>query len=293
MQSGIIRCHIRGEGIFLTSLKSWLAQSKWAPYASIPSRAASTGKHLGHEIAVSTKWLVKSREHSNYTYNLSPLNMEHLAWWISAVSGAGILDSRGWIGECLDDKLMQDHIVYLTRLANRSGLADLEVRVSRRVGWYALIRALEPSFVVETGTDKGLGSVVIQSALMRNGHGSLLTVDINPESGYLLGGKYGENVKVVVGDSIATLTRLDRSVDLFIHDSDHSPEHEKAEYLAVEPHLNTNAVVLSDNSHVTNVLPLWAESRGWNFLHFQEQPVDHWYKGAGIGAAWKTRADAE
>jgi hypothetical protein len=123
---------------------------------------------------------------------------------------------------------------------------------------------------------------------MRNGSGSLLTVDINPKSGYLLGGKYGEGVDAVVGDSIATLTGLDRSVDFFIHDSDHSREHEVAEYAAIAPHLNENAVVLSDNSHVTDALPLWAESRGWNFLHFQEQPIDHWYPGAGIGAAWMT-----
>jgi hypothetical protein len=281
------------DGKPLNSLKSWLAQSKLSRYASLPARVADTGKHVGHEIAVSTKWLVKSREHTNYTYDLSPLNVEHLAWWISAVSGAGISDSRMWIAECLDDKLMQDYIVGLTRRSSRSGLADLDVRVSRRAGWYALIRALKPSFVVETGTDKGLGSVVIQSALMRNGHGSLLTVDINPKSGYLLGGKYGLDVKAVVGDSIATLNGLDRTVDFFIHDSDHSCEHEVAEYTAIAPHLSERALVLSDNSHVTAALPLWAESRGWNFLHFQEQPVDHWYRGAGIGAAWKTRADTD
>jgi len=272
----------------LTNLKSWLAQSQFARFASIPARATDTGKHLGHEISVSSRWLFKSREHTNYTYNLSLLNLEHLAWWVSAVSGASISDSRRWVAECLNDRELQEYVREFTRRSDRAGLADLEVRVSRRAGWYALIRALRPSFVVETGTDKGLGSVVIQSALMRNGSGSLLTVDINPESGYLLGGKYGEGVDAVVGDSIATLTGLDRSVDFFIHDSDHSREHEVAEYAAIAPHLNENAVVLSDNSHVTDALPLWAESRGRNFLHFQEQPIDHWYPGAGIGAAWVT-----
>jgi len=245
---------------------------------------------LSHETAVGLKWLGRSREYTNYTFNLSELNIEHLAWWVAAVSGAEVTQCRLWITECLQDREMQSYVLDLTRRSNRVGLADLEVRVSRRAGWYALIRALRPSFVVETGTDKGLGSVVIQSALMRNGHGSLLTVDINPESGYLLGGKYGEGVEVVVGDSIATLTGLDRRVDFFVHDSDHSREHEVAEYAAIAPHLSENAVVLSDNSHVTDALPLWAESRGWNFLHFQEQPVDHWYPGAGIGAAWMSGA---
>ena len=144
---------------------------------------------MSHETAVGLKWLGRSREYTNYTFNLSELNIEHLAWWVAAVSGAEVTQCRLWITECLQDREMQSYVLDLTRRSNRVGLADLEVRVSRRAGWYALIRALRPSFVVETGTDKGLGSVVIQSALMRNGHGSLLTVDINPESGYLLGGK--------------------------------------------------------------------------------------------------------
>lgn len=273
-------------------MSTWRAKLAGAPYArlaALPIRAGQVGSHLVHESVNSAKWLGRSKEYTNYTYKLSSLNVEHLAWWVVAVSGSRISDSRQWVSECLNDIAMQDYIRNLTLRSDRAGLADLEVRVSRRAGWYALIRALRPSFVVETGTDKGLGSVVIQSALIRNAHGSLLTVDINTDSGYLLRGKYGDGVDAVIGDSIATLSNLNRTVDFFIHDSDHSREHEVAEYLAIEPHLSPVAAILSDNSHVTDALPLWAESHGWNFLHFQEQPVDHWYRGAGIGAAWMPR----
>ena len=267
-----------------------LANGPLARLAAFPLRANQVGSHLSRETATGLQWLWRSREYTNYTYNLSALNIEHLSWWVATVSGAEVTQCRLWITECLQDREMQSYVLDLTRRSTRARLADLEVRISRRAGWYALIRALRPSFVVETGTDKGLGSVVIQSALKRNVHGSLLTVDINPESGYLLGGKYGEGVEIVVADSIATLTGLDRQVDFFIHDSDHSRDHEVAEYLAIAPHLSADAVVLSDNSHVTDALALWAESHGWNFLHFQEQSVNHWYPGAGIGAAWQTRA---
>lgn len=277
----------------MNSLKSWISRSKFARFAAIPSRATATGKHIGHEISISSRWLFRSREHTNFTYNLSLLNIEHLAWWVSEVSASNISDSRRWLAECLSDRELQDYIRELTRVSDRSGLADLEVRVARRAGWYALIRALRPSFIVETGTDKGLGSVVIQSALIRNGCGSLLTVDINPESGYLLDGKYGEGVEVVIGDSITTLSGLDRTVDFFIHDSDHSREHEAAEYSAIAPHISEKTIMISDNAHVTDVLPLWAEAHGCNFLYFQEKPIDHWYPGAGIGAAWKARAIRE
>ena len=37
----------------------------------------------------------------------------------------------------------------------------------RRLGWYALVRALKPRTVVETGADKGLGSCVLAALRLR------------------------------------------------------------------------------------------------------------------------------
>jgi cephalosporin hydroxylase len=49
---------------------------------------------------------------------------------------------------------------------------------------------MKPQLVVETGTEKGLGSLVLAEALIQNGSGRLITVDMEPSSGLLIGAKY-------------------------------------------------------------------------------------------------------
>lgn len=268
------------------TLRSKLAGSRLARVAALPTRASAASTHVGTELALASTWLVRSREHHNYTYDLTPRNLGHLSWWVSAVTDAPVTDCRAWISEALHDPLLMSHIPAAVKRSDRKGLADLEVRIGRRAGWYAVIRALQPEHVVETGTDKGLGSVVIAAALIRNNRGRLTTIDINPKAGYFISGPYAEVTSTVVSDSVAVIAHLPTDVGLFIHDSDHSAEHESRELSAVEPKLLRGARVLSDNAHTTDSLLSWTEATGRRFLYFQERPDRHWYRGAGIGAAW-------
>lgn len=123
------------------------------------------------------------------------------------------------------------------------------------------------------------------AALLRNGTGRLTTFDVNPDSGYLISGKYADVVTRILGDSLKGLRDLDGPVEFFLHDSLHAVEHEWGELEAVAPILAPDALVLSDNAHVSDVLPRWAESTGRRFSYFQERPKDHWYPGGGIGVA--------
>lgn len=160
----------------------------------------------------------------------------------------------------------------------------------RRLGWYALVRALKPRTVVETGVDKGLGSCVLAAGLLRNraeGHpGRYLGTDINPQAGWMFQGAYREAGEILYGDSIESLQRLEGPIDLFINDSDHSSEYEEREYACIALKLSPTAVVLGDNAFVTDKLYQFAVVTGRRFLFFSEKPADHWYPGAGIGAAW-------
>jgi hypothetical protein len=45
-----------------------------------------------------------------------------------------------------------------------------------------------------------------------------------------------------------------RGVDIFLHDSLHTFEHEAAELAGVEPRLTPNALLPSDNAHATDAL---------------------------------------
>lgn len=236
-------------------------------------------------LSQSARWLVRSREHTNYTYDLTSLNREHLAWWVAAAAGIPVGEARSYMREVEQDNDLTTHVLAATQASDRRRLADRHVRLHKRIGWYALVRALRPAHVIETGTDKGLGSVVLAAALIRNGEGRLTTLDVNSDAGYLISGIYATVTDLRIGDSLTALARSETPVDLFLHDSLHTREHELAEYEAVAPRLAQRAVVVSDNAHATDALPAWAEKTGRQFSYFQERPERHWYPGGGIGLA--------
>jgi predicted O-methyltransferase YrrM len=273
----------------VVALRRRVARTRLAPLAAFPVRLSSVVRHNARTAGRSARWLVGSREHTNYTYDLTPRNLEHLAWWVALVTGEPVDRARGWIAEANEDTDLRAHVRETTARASRRGLADTTVRYGRRLGWYALVRAVRPERVIETGTDKGLGSVVLAAALLRNGSGRLSTLDVNPESGYLISGRYAEVVDRVIGDSVETLAAGREPVDVFLHDSLHTFEYETAEFTAVQPRLSAGALVLSDNAHESDALAAWAERTGRQFSFFAEQPAGHWYPGDGIGAAWFPR----
>lgn len=267
------------------ALRRKLAATRLAPLVALPVRARSVGAHDLHVMGESIRWLVKSREHTNYTYELTDLNMEHLAWFVANLTHHEVHAVRGYMDELLSDQELRAHIMSATLASDRRGLADPVPRYGRRLGWYAIVRALGPELVIETGTDKGLGSVVLAAAILRNGHGQLATIDVNPASGYLIGGRWAEVVDRIQGDSHTVLRHMTDPIGMFIHDSVHTVAHESAEYRLIQPNLTDESVVLSDNSDVHPTLMHWAERRGWRFQFFQEVPFNHWCHGGGIGAA--------
>lgn len=262
-----------------------VAQTRWARVAAMPVRARAVFQNQTQQLRMSARWLVQSREHTNYTYDLAELNLSHLAWWVSMVTGAEVAQARSAMNELQTDLEIQDQVREATLRSDRRGISDPEARFGRRLGWYAVVRLTRPALVVETGTDKGLGSLAIARALQLNGCGRLLTVDTNPDAGLLLRGFEGP-WDIHYGDSIEALSSVSESVDLFIHDSLHTVEHERGELKAIEGQLSQNGIAMSDNSHVTNALAAWAEANGKRFLFFSERPKNHWYAGGGIGAAW-------
>ncbi|MEV6365683.1 class I SAM-dependent methyltransferase [Micromonospora musae] len=274
-----------------TKLRRAIARTPLAPVAAFPKRLARVARHDAKVLRTSARWLVTSREHHNYTYELTKLSRHHLAWFVSVVCDRPVEEVRGYLAEIESDDALRRHIEQATATAARRGLADKHVRYARRIGWYALVRATRPTHIVETGVDKGLGSCVLASALLRNtaeGHpGRLTSLDINPEAGYLARtAPWSQVVDLVIGDSIASIAALERPVDFFLHDSDHSRAHEKREFEKVEGKLAPGAILLTDNVTTTNVLAEHAERTGRRFLAYRETPANHWYPGDGIGVAW-------
>ena len=236
------------------------------------------------------RWVFASKEHYNHTYDLTDLNRRYLDTYIAVVSGHDFEAIQQYSRELEADESLRQLLVQRTLGSIERFNCDVEPRYGRRLGWYALVRATKPLVVVETGVDRGLGTAVIAAALKRNSEegfpGVVYATDIVPKWGHLLAEPYKNHSRILIGDSVETLKRFHEPVDIFLHDSDHRPEYEWAEFLAIEPHLHLGSLVLSDNSQQTSKLLQFAQRLGKSFLYFQDAPKDHWWPGDGIGAAF-------
>lgn len=256
-------------------------------------RAGYPAQYFTARLAAVARWLIGSGETTNYTYALAPRSKTYLAHTISVATGASFEAIAGFIVEAESDQTLTAHILAARDTLSRElrAVSDPAVHFGRRLGWYATVRALKPRLVVETGVDKGLGGVLLCAALLRNraeGHpGHYVGTDINPSAGYLLSGPYRDVGEIAYGDSLQSLAKLQAPLDLFINDSDHSAAYEAREYEAVRHLLSERAVILSDNAHVTSALSDFTLAHGFKFLFWREQPIEHWYQGAGIGFGFR------
>lgn len=122
---------------------------------------------------------------------------------------------------------------------------------------WSLVRAHRPATVVETGVCNGLSSAVILRALLQNGNGQLVSIDLpeftdpslnkiefwegkggaaipaGREVGWLVDGALKGAWRLEIGRSQEILESLLKElapIDLFIHDSEHSYENQLYEF---------------------------------------------------------------
>jgi len=236
------------------------------------------------------RWSVASREDTNFTYELTDDNLLYLAHTVAVVAGVAPQLAQQYIREAQTDEALRTYVLDKTRVSSYRRVADMRVEFGRRLGWYALVRIQKPKVVIETGVDKGLGAVLLCSALLKNraegAPGRYFGTDIATKAGYLLDGIYKEVGQVLYGDSLESLRAFSEPIDLFINDSDHSATYEESEYRVVLPKLAPGGTLLSDNAHETGTLARLSLEVGRKFVFFGEKPKDHWYPGAGIGFSY-------
>jgi Methyltransferase domain len=271
----------------LRRVKRLLMPYRIFPVLNFPNRAISTWlNYIWPTLRTWIAWLFKSREDGNFTYSLTQRCQINLIAGLSTILNKSPDLIQQYLNEIQDDAEFKSHIAGLLPKHPDRYRSDLEPHVGRRMVWYAIVRAVKPDVVVETGVDQGMGAVVLCAALKLNaseGHtGQYFGTDINPLAGYFLKGEYAKFGKILYGDSLKSLETLEK-IDLFINDSDHSASYEQAEYEMVRNKLTASAIVLGDNSHVTSKLAEFSMRYGRRFVFLAEEPADHWYKGAGIG----------
>lgn len=269
-----------------------LRSTPLGPILFVPLRLQRAARYYTPKLSQIITWLWKSREDTNFTYGITEANVSYLAHTLSVVSGCPYDRVHSYLREPSEDLDLQRHVIQCSGEKPYCYYSDARCEFGRRIGWYAVARLMKPRVIVETGVDKGLGAVLLCSALLRNQRegcpGQYYGTDINPKAGYLLGPPYDSVGQILYGDSIESLRGLE-GIELFINDSDHSAEYEGREYQVIAPKLTDRAIILGDNAHCTGELALFSRSHGRQFLFFREEPAGHWYPGGGIGFSFPAR----
>lgn len=131
--------------------------------------------------------------------------------------------------------------------------SEFAIESNTRLLLYALTRIVKPRIFLECGVADGHSTFFILNALLQNGHGHLYSVDVNANVGSLLSEsekklwslkilnrkKPRQDFKIFV-DSLL-------SIDLFLHDSDHSYGWQLFEYSCVAPKLGSTGIFISDD----------------------------------------------
>lgn len=108
----------------------------------------------------------------------------------------------------------------------------------------------KPSIIIETGVANGASTALILWALNHNNKGHLHSVDVSPDVGALVGAPQPRWTLHITDGSNEALQRIFSSftdVDMFIHDGDHSYEHQSFEYFFFASLLSQTGVILSDD----------------------------------------------
>lgn len=175
------------------------------------------------------------------------------------------------------EELLGKHLQYLRRKPRATDFMYLSPRAGSPyffvVGEHAIARLLTPDMIVETGGTPGNSSAFLLRALAQNGKGQLVTIDLPPTtiadglvdveetgwhevlpqgmtSGWAIPDRLRDKHRLVLGDARQVLPDVlaeAGSVDIFIHDSDHSYDHMSWEFEQAWPSIRPGGLLLSDD----------------------------------------------
>ena len=137
---------------------------------------------------------------------------------------------------------------------------------------YGIVRAARPEVTIETGIASGASTAFLAAALVDNGTGRLISIDLPPYHQRVDDGstydwetrpvgwaipdelreRLGQRHEVVLEDVRTCLPRLlerEGAIDVFVHDDLHTPDHMRWEYDLVWPHLRPGGVMVSDDAN--------------------------------------------
>lgn len=178
---------------------------------------------------------------------------------VARITDAKPLQVRSFMREPFRDKSITKCFGQFSQLLDKLECPGASPYSKHVLLQYAVVRALRPNLVVETGVANGVSSTYLLQALRKNGHGTLHSIDIGDAeylppgnaTGWIVPDHLREDWSLHLGDSRQLLPKLLSQlgeIDLFIHDSLHTYEMMTFEYQTAYPHLREGAVMISDDA---------------------------------------------
>lgn len=206
--------------------------------------------------------------------------------WLSGLLGVAPQRLDDWMSE-IPSLAPLDRSV---RIAHEEGGRRSYAQFRAPFELYTLVRATRPAHIIETGVSSGVSSVHFLAALRRNGQGTLHSIDLptvqagpvlSPResivsvppgrtSGWAIPESYLTGWDLRIGpsqDELPPLVQSIPAVDIFLHDSHHTPTHLTFELETIRPKLHSGSIVLADNTQWTGqAFPRFARSLGAKVL---------------------------
>ncbi len=187
--------------------------------------------------------------------------------WIAALTGRSREEIDGWLAEADAAAAVERAI----RAAHEKGGRESYAQFRAPFDLYAIVRAVRPRVILETGVSSGVSSAHLLLAVRKNRSGHLISIDLptrqagtrlrrgesivsippGRSSGWAIPAGLRRGWDLRVGDArelVPAAVRRLRGLDLFLHDDRHTPEHLDFELATIEPILAEGAIVLADNT---------------------------------------------
>jgi len=202
--------------------------------------------------------------------------------WLRHLTGASPTAVDGIFAE-LNGIVAEELRIHATHArGGRAGYAQIRAPFEL----YVFTRLLRPDHIVETGVSSGVSSAHFLAALRANGHGTLHSIDRpTRQRGRTLGSdesavalppgratgwavppawRRGWDLRIGPAEELLPpLVEELPSIDLFLHDSRHTPPHLTFELATIRPKLRPGSLVLADNTKWTgDAFPTFARALG-------------------------------
>jgi len=131
---------------------------------------------------------------------------------------------------------------------------------------YTLCRKAKPDIIVETGVASGVSSSYILCGLEKNKNGMLYSIDLSwgdDQSGWIIPKYLKDRWQLIVGrssDELPPLINRLKTIDIFLHDSEHTYRNMLFEYQLAWEHLRIGGLLLSHNINFSDAFTDFSRS---------------------------------